>query len=165
MFWSHTQSTKSIMSLCMQGHFLDEMEVATTAIDEATILQIKTTVALLFQSSLTMLVVQWWQRNLPKSVLHVQGFSLLIFLFSSSLWYAELARRELRYYSKNVLICDDFAWNHGKRATKSTSAAPLRQRLSNLISLIFKFTVKISILKKETKKKLTNIWGRFGTVS
>ena len=45
------------MSLCMQGHFLDEMEVATTAIDEATILQIKTTVALPFQSSLTMLVV------------------------------------------------------------------------------------------------------------
>ena len=41
----------------MQGHFLDEMEVATTAIDEATILQIKTTVALPFQSSLTMLVV------------------------------------------------------------------------------------------------------------
>ena len=93
----------------MQGHFLDEMEVATTAIDEATILQIKTTVALPFQSSLTMLVVQWWQRNLPKSVLHVQSFSLLIFSFSSSLWYAELARRELRYYSKNVLICDDFA--------------------------------------------------------
>ena len=41
----------------MQGHFLDEMEVATTAIDEATILQIKTTVSLPFQSSLTMLVV------------------------------------------------------------------------------------------------------------
>ena len=93
----------------MQGHFLDEMEVATTATDEATILQIKTTVALPFQSSLTMLVVQWWLRNLPKSVLHVQGFSLLIFSFSSSLWYAELARRKLRYYSKNVLICDDFA--------------------------------------------------------
>ena len=64
----------------MRGHFLDEMEVATTAIGEATILQIKTTVALPFQSSLTMLVVQWWQRNLPKSVLHVQGFSLLISL-------------------------------------------------------------------------------------
>ena len=156
----------------------DEIEVATTAFDEATILQIKAMIALPFQSSLTivslrnrtaekrgrqnawawqtwqryswrvlsgihltlmffgllqnylfkrmwslaegffkqnychachtrfavvfplpsccvsslMLVVQRLQRNVPKSVLHVQSFSLLIFLFSSSLWYAELAR-------------------------------------------------------------------------
>ena len=70
----------------------DEIEAATTAFDEATILQIKAMIALRFQSSLTMLVVQWWQRNVPKSVLHVQSFSLLIFSFSSSLWYAELAR-------------------------------------------------------------------------
>ena len=37
----------------------DEIEAATTVFDEATILQIKAMIALRFQSSLTMLVVQW----------------------------------------------------------------------------------------------------------
>ena len=36
----------------------DEIEVATIAFDEATILEINATISLLFQSSLTTLVVQ-----------------------------------------------------------------------------------------------------------
>ena len=56
------------------------------AIDGATILQIKGTIELPFQSSLTMFVIQWQQGNLAKSVLYVETFGLLIypdaFLFS-----------------------------------------------------------------------------------
>ena len=45
----------------------DEIEVVTIAIDKTTILEVR-------RSSLTTLVFRWRQRNLPKSVLHVQSF-------------------------------------------------------------------------------------------
>ena len=65
----------------MQGHFLDEMEVATTAIDEATILQIKTTVSLPFQSSLTMLVVMVAKKSAKKCTARSEFFFTYFFVF------------------------------------------------------------------------------------
>ena len=53
-----------------------------------TISEIKATIALLFQSSLTMLTVQWWQRNQSKSVLHVQSFCFAYFIVALSLLVA-----------------------------------------------------------------------------
>lgn len=47
--------------------------------DEATILEIKAKIALLFRSSLTTLVMRWWKRNPPKCVLHIQSFFLCLF--------------------------------------------------------------------------------------
>ena len=64
-------------------------------INEKMIFEIRPTITL--QSSLTMSVVWWWQRDLAKSLLHVQSFCLLIrwcffiFLFPSlSVWLLEL---------------------------------------------------------------------------
>ena len=48
------------MSLCMG--ISDEIEVATMTIDEATILEIKATIAFPFQLSMKTFVVQWRQR-------------------------------------------------------------------------------------------------------
>ena len=63
----------------------DEIEVATITIDEETILEIKATIALPFQLSLTTLVVHGMMATkLAKSALHVQmffGFFPLIFSF------------------------------------------------------------------------------------
>ena len=59
------------MGLCID--ISNEIKVATIKIYEATILKIKAANALQFQSSLTTLVVQWRQRNLPKNVLHFQS--------------------------------------------------------------------------------------------
>ena len=60
----------------------DEIETATIAtypgIDEATIVEIRTTFVSPFQLSLTTsVVVKWRQINLPKSVQSVQSFCLL----------------------------------------------------------------------------------------
>ena len=53
----------------------EEIEVATIATQMRRqayrIQEIETTIALPFRSRLTMLVVRWGQRNLPKSVLHI----------------------------------------------------------------------------------------------
>ena len=59
------------MGLCID--ISNEIKVATIKIYEETILKIKAANALQFQSSLTTLVVQWRQRNLPKNVLHFQS--------------------------------------------------------------------------------------------
>ena len=63
------------------------------AIDAAMILQIKATIELWFQSSLTMFVIQWKQRNVAKSVLYVETFwftyltwCFFIFLFQLLIW-------------------------------------------------------------------------------
>ena len=67
----------------------DEIEVATITIDEETILEIRATIALPFQLSLTTLVVHGMTATkLKKSALHVQMFFFfpLIFSFPSSQW-------------------------------------------------------------------------------
>ena len=67
----------------------DEIEIATITIDEETILEIKATIALPFQLSLTTLVVHGMTATkLTKSALHVQMFFFfsLIFSFPSSQW-------------------------------------------------------------------------------
>ena len=67
----------------------DEIEVATITIDEETILEIKATIALPFQLSLTTFVVHGMMATkLAKSALHVQMFFFfsLIFSFPSSQW-------------------------------------------------------------------------------
>ena len=69
----------------------DEIEVATITIDEETILEIKVTIALPFQLSLTTFVVHGMTATkLAKSALHVQLFFFfffsLIFSFPSSQW-------------------------------------------------------------------------------
>ena len=46
------------------------------------ILVIKVTMALPFTSRLMTLAMQWWQRNRPKSLLHVQSFCFAYFLIS-----------------------------------------------------------------------------------
>ena len=61
----------------------DEIEVATITIDEETILEIKVTIALSFQLSLTTFVVHGMMATkLAKSALHVQMFFLFFRLFS-----------------------------------------------------------------------------------
>ena len=64
-------------------------------IDAAMILQIKAAIelALPFQSSLTMFVIQWQQKNVAKSVLYVETFWFIyltwcffIFLFPLLMW-------------------------------------------------------------------------------
>ena len=87
---------------------------------EAMILRIKTTIALLlvFHSSLTTLVVQWRQRNLPESAMHFQSFVLLIFSFLLSTLVALQHKKSFdmwRIRLKNRRF-------DGKRATKSTFA-------------------------------------------
>ena len=76
----------------------DEIETATIAtypgIDEATIVEIRTTFVSPFQLSLTTsVVVKWRQINLPKSVQSVQSFCfadytccLFTISFKSSFW-------------------------------------------------------------------------------
>ena len=54
----------------------------------AMISEIKVTIALLFQSSLTMLAVQWWQRNQSKNVVRVQSFCFAYFIVALSLLVA-----------------------------------------------------------------------------
>ena len=70
--WEDTRDAGHL-SLCMGIY--DKVKVATSAIYEVTILEIKATIALPFQSSLS--VMQWQQRNPQKSALQVQCFSLL----------------------------------------------------------------------------------------
>ena len=58
----------------------DEIEVATITIDEETILEIKATIALPFQLSLTTFVVHGMTATkLAKSALHVQMFFFRLF--------------------------------------------------------------------------------------
>ena len=67
----------------------DEIEVATITIDEENILEIKVTIALSFQLSLTTFVVHGMMATkLAKSALHVQMFFFfpLNFSFTSSQW-------------------------------------------------------------------------------
>ena len=67
----------------------DDIEVATTTIYEVTILEIKATMALPFQLSLTTFVVHGMTATkLAKSALHVQMFFFfsLIFSFPLSQW-------------------------------------------------------------------------------
>ena len=68
------------MSLCMD--FLTELK------SQRSPSEIKATIALLFQSRLAMLAVQWWQRNQSKSVLHVQSFCFAYFMVALSLLVA-----------------------------------------------------------------------------
>ena len=61
----------------------DEIEVATITIDEETILEIKVTIALSFQLSLTTFVVHGMMATkLAKSALHVQKFFFFSLIFS-----------------------------------------------------------------------------------
>ena len=89
--WTVCQWLKRMKRLSMG--ISHEIEVATSAFDE------KTTIALLFRSSLTILLLRWRQRNLPESAIHVQSLLnllLLLFIFSfpsasSSSWLGALA--------------------------------------------------------------------------
>ena len=60
----------------------NDIEIATIAqVDEATMVKIKATIALPFQFckfDSSALVVQWRQKSLPNSVLHVQCFAVII---------------------------------------------------------------------------------------
>ena len=96
-------------------------EVATVAIVDRSerILRIKTTIALLlvFQSSLTTLVVQWRQRNLPDSAMHFQGFCIayfLVFVEHASSVTTQNIFDMWRFRLKNRRF-------DGKRATKLTT--------------------------------------------
>ena len=69
------------MILCMG--ISDEIEVGTITIDEETILEIKATITLPFQLSLTTFVVHGMMATkLAKSALHVQMFFFSFRLFS-----------------------------------------------------------------------------------
>ena len=86
--WEDTCYTGHL-SLCMGIY--DKVKVATIAIYEVTILEIKAIITLLFQSSLTSLVMQWQQRNPQKNALQVHCFSFAYFFpFCPWCGYAEL---------------------------------------------------------------------------
>ena len=112
----------------------DKIETTTIAtdpgIDEATILEIRTTFVSPFQSSLTTaVVVKWRQINLPKSVPSLQSFCfddytccLFIISFLSSFWLhlsslltspRKIILDMRRFFPKKRRF-------DGKRATKST---------------------------------------------
>ena len=106
----------------------DEIEVATITIDEETILEIKATIALPFQLSLTTFVVHGMTATkLAKSALHVQIFffffayflvSLVAVVEWSSLAALHCAKHAIldmrRFRQKNQRF-------DGKRPTKPTS--------------------------------------------
>ena len=102
----------------LHGYFPQNRSCNIT-INEMMIFEIRPTITLPLQSSLTMSVVWWWQRDPAKSLLHVQSFCLLIrlcffiFLFPSlSLWLLELTLPlryiGLRYHAKEFSLYDDF---------------------------------------------------------
>ena len=65
----------------------DDIEVATMTTDEATILEIKATIALPFQLSLkTLFVHGMTATKLAKSALHVQMFLFFSLIFSFPSW-------------------------------------------------------------------------------
>lgn len=68
----------------LHGYFQQNRSPNIT-INEKMIFEIRPTITLPLQSSLTMSVVWWWQRDLAKSLLHVQSFCCSLdnaFLFS-----------------------------------------------------------------------------------
>ena len=112
-----------MLSLCisMGIQFRRNHDVATVAIADwrERILRIKTTMALLlvFQSTLTTLVVQGRQRNLPDSAMHFQGFCIayfLVFVEHASSVTTQKIFDMWRFRLKNRRF-------DGKRATKLTT--------------------------------------------
>ena len=96
----------------LHGYFQQNRSPNIT-INEKMIFEIRLTITLPLQSSLTMSVVWWWQRDLAKSLLHVQSFCLLsrwcffIFLFPSlSVWLLEL--------TSSVTMRKNSRWFHCK---------------------------------------------------
>ena len=89
-------------------------------VTEARILRIKTMIALLlvFPSSLTTLVGQWRQRNLPESSMHFQSFCIAYFLVSVE-HASSVTTQKIFWY---VRISPENRRFDGKRATKLTSA-------------------------------------------
>lgn len=111
---------------------LSQAQVATIAMDETTILEIKAISALPFKSSLTTWIVRWWQRVLPKGVLKFRAFVLLIkpvpllFIFLSSLsssWLFELASYVTvqNNWQYPTILLNNRRFD-GKRAAQTTSA-------------------------------------------
>ena len=75
LLFRHLQTTSS---RCMG--ISNEMEIVTIAIYETTTLEIKATIALLFRSSLTMLVCIEGKAICPKMCqLHIQSFCFIIY--------------------------------------------------------------------------------------
>ena len=120
----------------------DEIEVATITIDEETILEIKATIALPFQLSLTTFVVHGMMATkLAKSALHVQIFFFAYFLVSlvamvewSSLVALHCAKDAIldmrRFRQKNQRF-------DGKRPTKPTSVGTHTEALICELFLLF----------------------------
>ena len=111
---------------------LSQAQVATIALDETTILEIKAISALPFKSSLTTWIVRWWQRVLPKGVLKFRAFVLLIkpvpllFIFLSSLsslWLFELASYVTvqNNWQYPTILLNNRRFD-GKRVAQTTSA-------------------------------------------
>ena len=105
----------------------DEIEVATITIDEETILEIKATIALPFQLSLTTFVVH------GKSALHVQMFFFFFAYFLVSLVaVVEWSSLAALYFAKHpILDMRRFRQKNqrfdGKRPTKPTSVGPTQK--------------------------------------
>ena len=74
---------------------ISKIEVVTVILQEAMVLEIKATIIFIvlpLRSILTMLVVQRWKRNLPKSALLIKPVAFIIVLFPSLLlWLLQLA--------------------------------------------------------------------------
>ena len=138
----------------------DEIEVAKITIDEATISWIKTTLAL---PSLTTLVMQWRQRNLPKKVLHFQSFCFANFFIPV---VVVIALSLLVVLPRNTILdmrqfCVKNRRFHGKRATKYPYRGSLSGDFRDNRFFFFPFylehhTSKLSLFSLEN---LAFLWG------
>ena len=105
----------------------DEIEVATITIDEETIVEIKATIALPFQLSLTTLVVHGMTATkLKKSALHVQMFFFSAYFLVSLVAMVEWSSLAALHCAKHAILdMRRFRQKNqrfdGKRPTKPTS--------------------------------------------
>ena len=95
-----------------------KIDVKTIAIDIA--------FPIMFDNVTVSLVVRWWQRHLPKSVLHDSTFAFhffIIIILSFSVTVVLVARSRQLYIMQNNFWCDSFIENERfdrKRAAKTT---------------------------------------------
>ena len=95
-----------------------KIDVKTIAIDIA--------FPTMFDNVTVSLVVRWWQRHLPKSVLHDSTFAFhffIIIILSFSVTVVLVARSRQLYIMQNNFWCDTFIENERfdrKRAAKTT---------------------------------------------
>ena len=137
----------------------NETEVTAIAMEETTISKNGHRIAIPIK--FTLLVVPWRQRNLPRSVPHIQSFSLLLFIFSFV--SIEFASSILHSTILNAWQFIENWWFDGKCRTKKMSAgshteAPFsRLKLFPWLDKCWNTPVRIPQIKSFPKEALESV--------